>query len=286
MKVVSGSASVPMDRKIPQIFESLRPGSVSDGFWDYYKVQSENAADNPQEQLVRFVSDIRDFLQPGGTALSVGCGFGIQEILLSFLCPDLKIVGVDILDDKRAETKIRSMKVIADQVRADRVEPLLADGGRLPFREASFDCVIAIDSLSHADYMREDRHLEASQSLLLAEMSRLVRPGGHLAVVDNSSLSPRNVMRKSGTSCHPVNPFYLGMVLERLGHDHVRILPYYDLTGRTDLRARVASILLKRSHTLGILLAPLFMLSARKRPESSFHRRDDHSTLRGSSAGP
>jgi len=269
MKLVSGSASVPMARKIPQIFESLRPGSVADGFWGYYKVESENAANNPQAQLVRFVSDLRDFLQPSGSALSVGCGFGIQEILLSFLCPDLKIVGVDILDDKRAETKIHSMKEIADQVHADRVAPILADGGRLPFRGASFDYVMAIDSMSHADYMREDRDLEASQSLLLAEMSRLVRPGGHLAVVDNSSLSPRNVMLKSGTSCHPVNPFYLGMVLERLGHDDVRILPYYDLTGRTDLRARVANILLRRSNALGILLAPLFMLSSRKRPESS-----------------
>src|SRR5881296_1286182 len=269
MKVVDSSAYILAPREIPQIFLSLGRRSVSDGFWDYYKVDVENAARNPQERLLRFVSDIRDFLQPTGRALSVGCGFGVQEILLSFLCPDLEIVGVDILDDKRAETKIRSMKVIADQVRADRVEPLLADGGRLPFREASFDCVIAIDSLSHADYMREDRNLEASQSLLLAEMSRLVRPGGHLAVVDNSSMSPRNVMRKSGTSCHPVNPFHLGMVLERLGHDDVRILPYYDLTGRIDLRARVANILLKRSHTLGILLAPLFMLSARKRPESS-----------------
>jgi len=269
MKVVSGSASVPMAREVPRIFESVRPGSVSDGFWHYYKVETENAVINPQEQMVRFVSDIRDFLQPTGCALSVGCGFGIQEILLSFLCPDLKIVGVDILDDKRTETKIRSMKVIANQVRADRVEPLLADGGRLPFREASFDCVFAIDSLSHADYMREDRDLEASQSLLLAEMSRLVRPGGHLAVVDNSSMSPRNVMRKSGTSCHPVNPFYLGTVLERLGHDDVRILPYYDLTGRMDLRARIAKIFLKRSNALGILLAPLFMLSARKRAESS-----------------
>ena len=269
MKVVSGSASVQMAREIPQIFESLRPGSVPGGFWDYYKVEAENAASNPQERLIRFVSDIRDFLEPTGRALSVGCGFGVQEILLSFLCPDLEIVGVDILDDKRSEAKIRSTKVVADHVRADRVSPLLADGGRLPFRDGRFDYVIAIDSLSHADYMREDRDLEGSQSLLLAEMSRVVRPGGHLVVVDNSSMSPRNVMRKSGTSCHPVNPFYLRMVLERLGHDDVRILPYYDLTGRTDLRARVANLLLKRSHTLGILLAPLFMLSARKRPESS-----------------
>jgi len=112
-----------MPRELPQIFQSLTPGSVSVGFWDYYKVDPENAANNPQEQLVRFVSDIRDFLQPSGSALSLGCGFGIQEILLSFLCPDLKIVGVDILDDKRAETKIHSMKVIADQVHAHRVTP-------------------------------------------------------------------------------------------------------------------------------------------------------------------
>jgi len=266
MKVVDGSASVPMARGIPQIFESIRPGSIADGFWDYYKVEKQNAGSNPQEQLVRFVSDIRAFLQPTGIVLSVGCGFGVQEILLSFLCPDLKIVGVDILDNKRVETKVRSMKVVADQIRADRVAPLLADGGRLPFRDGSFDCVLAIDSLSHADYMREDRDLEVSQSLLLAEMSRAVRPGGQLAVVDTSCMSPRNVMRKSGTSCHPVNPFYVGMVLERLGHDGVRILPYYDLAGRTDLRAWVANIVLERSMKLGILLAPLFMLSARKRP--------------------
>ena len=265
MKLVGGSASVPTAREIPKIFDSLKPGSVSDGFWDYYKVDVQNAARNPQERLIRFVSDIRDFLQPTGSALSVGCGFGVQEILLSFLCPELKIVGVDILDDKRVETKIRSMKFIADQVRADRVAPLLADGGRLPFREGSFDYVIAIDSLSHADYMREDRDLEGSQSLLLAEMSRVVRPGGHLAVVENSSMSPRNVMRKSGTSCHPVNPFYVGTVLKRFGHDEVRIIPYYDLTGRSDLPARVANIVLKHSKALGILLAPLFMLSARKR---------------------
>jgi len=82
-------------------------------------------------------------------------------------------------------------------------------------------------------------------------------------------------MRKSGTSCHPVNPFYLGTVLERLGHDDVRILPYYDLSGRTDLRARAVNLVLKHSNALGILLAPLFMLSARKRPESPRHSQGD-----------
>lgn len=94
-------------------------------------------------------------------------------------------------------------------------------------------------------------------------------------MVDNSTISARNVIRKSGTSCHPVDPLYLGTVLEHLGHDDVRILPYCDLTGRTDLRARIVNVVLKRSHALTILLAPLFMLSARKRPEVPEQSHDD-----------
>jgi len=55
MKVVGGSASAPMAREVPRIFESVRPGSVRDGFLVYYKVEAENAVINPQELMVRFV---------------------------------------------------------------------------------------------------------------------------------------------------------------------------------------------------------------------------------------
>src|SRR5439155_18130425 len=131
-----------------------------------------------QNRLLRFVSDVNAFLRPGGLILSVGCGYGVHEILLSLLCPEIQVVGVDILDDKRSRKKISSMKEIAKHVGADRVTPLLADGGHLPFQDESFECVLAIDSLSHADYMREDRDLQESQGLLLTEMSRVVRPKG------------------------------------------------------------------------------------------------------------
>lgn len=249
---------------VPKIFESVRDGSVAGGFWTYYGVDSRNAAVNAQERLLRFMSDIAGFVRPSGRVLSVGCGYGLDEILLSFLCPELEILGVDILDDLRSDAKIRSMKSIARQVRSDRVTPLLADGGRLPFEDGSFDCVMAIDSLSHADYMREDRDLEQSQGLLLAEMSRVVRAGGQLAVIENSALSPRNVMRKRGTYCHPVNPFYLKSVLRRLGYQDVRTIPYYDLTGKRGPSARFVGAVMRRSNALGTIFAPFFLLRARK----------------------
>ena len=250
---------------IPNIFESVKPGSVANGFWAYYEVDSMNANVNPQAHFLRFMAAISGFVRPSGDVLSVGCGYGLNEVLLSFLCPGVDIVGVDILDDLKSDAKIRSMKEISKQVQSDGVAPLLADGGRLPFRDETFDCALAIDSLSHADYNREDRRLEQSQGLLVKEMSRVVRPGGQLAVIDNSAMSPRNVMRKSGSSCHPVNPFYLRSVLRRLGYQQVHIAPYYDLTANTSVSARFMGTVLKRSHALSLLVSPFFMLSGRKK---------------------
>jgi len=253
---------IPM---VPKIFELVRVGSVENGFWAYYDVDSRNAAVNPQASLVRLISAISSFVRPTGSVLSLGCGYGLNEIFLSFLCPDVELVGVDILDDVKSDAKIRSMKEIARQVQSDGVTPLLADGGRLPFRDGGFDCALAIDALSHADYNREHLDLEQSQGLLLEEMSRVVRPGGQLAVIENSAMSPRNVMRKSGSTCHPVNPFYLRSALRRLGYKQIRTVPYYDLTASRNMSARFVSVVLKRSNALGLLLAPFFMLSARKR---------------------
>lgn len=265
MGQASDRNSIPaMETTVPRIFESVGPGSVGSGFWEYYNVDARNATINPQGSLLRLMSRINEFLQPSGRVLSVGCGYGLNEILLGCLRPELEIVGVDILDDARSDTKIRSMKAIITQVRSDQVTPLLADGGRLPFHEESFDCVLAIDSLSHADYMRGAQDLEQSQGLLLAEMSRAVRPGGRLGVIENSATSPRNVMRKGRTSCHPVNPFYLKSVLEEIGFGDIHTVPYYDLTGKRNLQARCIGAVLKRSNTFGMLLAPFFMLSARK----------------------
>lgn len=249
---------------IENIFESIRETDVPAGFWEYYQIDIGNILEGSADGLVRFVSDMIPFLSPSGRLLSVGCGYGLNEIVLSFMTPGIEVVGVDILDDKKTDAKIRSMQAVIRRLHAELVTPLLADGGGLPFRDGSFDCVLAIDSISHADYMREKSDLQSSQRLLLMEMSRVVRPGGRLGVVDNSVMSPRNVMLRSGTLCHPVNPFYLKSVLEELDFEEVKISPYLDLTGRIDARARFMRALLTRSRTAAFLLAPLFMLSAKK----------------------
>src|SRR5438309_7148324 len=137
----------------PNIFEAVRGTDVAPQFWEYYHLDVSNISPGDADGLTRFVTDVWSFLAPSGRLLSVGCGYGLNEIVLGFLSPGLHIVGVDILDDKRSNAKIRSMRVIARQVHATLVYPILADGAGLPFRDNSFDCALAVDSLSHPDYV-------------------------------------------------------------------------------------------------------------------------------------
>ena len=242
----------------------LRDGDVSAGFWDYYGVDPGRPRANPQEKYARDIQALLANCAPAGRVLSVGCGYGLNEILLSFLDDGVDVViGVDILDDTNSDAKIRSMNGIVRRVGANRVRSLLADAGRLPFRSGSFDCVVAIDCLSHADYTRSDLDLLENQRVLLEEMARVLQSGGLMSVVENNGMSPRNVMRKHGTTCHPVNPFYLRSVLEQLGFDGCRLVPYYDLADREDVRARVARGVIHRSDSLGLFIAPWFILHGR-----------------------
>jgi len=249
---------------VPRVFEALRDGDVAPGFWEYYGVDPRRPHVNPQEKSARTIRALIEHCRPQGRILSVGCGYGLYEILLSFLDDRVdEIIGVDILDSKGSDAKIQSMTRFVGRTRADRVRALLADAGRLPFRRESFDSVIAIDCLSHADYMRDDRDLRESQRFLLDEMVRVLRIGGLLAVVENNEMSPRNVMRKHCTFCHPVNPFYLRSVLRRLGFNACCIVPYYDLAERRDWKAQVARGVLDRSSSLSLFIAPLFILHGR-----------------------
>jgi len=254
-----------MRDSVPRIFEVLEEGDVPAAFWRYFSVDPARRGSNPQGLLERTVQALLRVETPRGRVLSVGCGYGLHEVLLAALVPEAdRIVGVDILDDKKSAEKIRTMQAILRRLRLGRVTAMLADAGRLPFRSGSFDAVVAIDCLSHADYVREHLSLEAGQALLLREMVRVTGPRGLVAVLENNLLSPRNVMSKHGTMCHPVNPFFLRSILKRSGFPRTRVLPFYDLHGRRDLPARAAGAVLRMSRSLGLFVAPWFVLTARR----------------------
>ncbi len=100
--------------------------------------------------------------------LDVGCGTGqfAAQVLDRF--PGTDVWGLDLsagmLDRARAR----------DLATADRLHLVQGDSERLPFADDSFDVVTCAHSFHH--YPRQDR--------VVAEMHRVLRPGGRLLIID------------------------------------------------------------------------------------------------------
>jgi SAM-dependent methyltransferase len=92
--------------------------------------------------------------------MDLGCGAGDSVDLFRAVVPDVSWVGVDIEDSPE----------VAGRTRAD-AEFVTFDGRSLPFVDASFELVYCKQVLEHVEHPRE----------LLAEVARVLQPGGHLA---------------------------------------------------------------------------------------------------------
>jgi SAM-dependent methyltransferase len=92
--------------------------------------------------------------------LDLGCGAGDSVDLFRSVDPQVSWVGADI--EHSAE--------VAGRTRTD-AEFVSFDGRRLPFDDSSFELVYCKQVLEHVEHPRE----------LMAEITRVLRPGGHLA---------------------------------------------------------------------------------------------------------
>lgn len=92
--------------------------------------------------------------------LDLGCGAGGSVDLFRSVDPQVNWVGADIEDSAE----------VAGRTRTD-AEFVSFDGRRLPFEDSSFELVYCKQVLEHVEHPRE----------LMAEVARVLRPGGHLA---------------------------------------------------------------------------------------------------------
>jgi SAM-dependent methyltransferase len=92
--------------------------------------------------------------------MDLGCGAGDSVDLFRSVDPSVSWVGVDI--EASAE--------VSERTRAD-AEFVTFDGRTLPFEDASFELVYCKQVLEHVEHPRE----------LVAEVARVLEPGGHLA---------------------------------------------------------------------------------------------------------
>jgi ubiquinone/menaquinone biosynthesis C-methylase UbiE len=116
-------------------------------------------------------------LQPGLHVLDVGCGPGVHlPVFAERVSPGGSVVGLDQESDRLQI----AAEVCADLIAAGVVRLEQADATALPFAHDELDVAWASAVLHHV----------VDQAAMLAEMTRVVRPGGLVAIIDgDDSLS-------------------------------------------------------------------------------------------------
>jgi SAM-dependent methyltransferase len=139
------------------------------GYWEQSVEEVASAEEYGQaaEQLCLAVLDRAD-ISDGKRVLDVGCGFGGTIACLNDRYADLHLTGLNI--DPRQLERARSL-IVADN--SNVIEFVEGDAAELPFADGSFDGVLAVECAFHFDRER-----------FLAEVGRVLRPGGTLAISD------------------------------------------------------------------------------------------------------
>jgi ubiquinone/menaquinone biosynthesis C-methylase UbiE len=100
--------------------------------------------------------------------LDVGCGTGLFATRIRSALPAARVWGVDLVAAMLAKGAGRWRQY------AGTITPIQGDSERLPFVSGSFDVVTCANSFHHYPH----------QSRAVAEMRRVLRPGGRLMLVD------------------------------------------------------------------------------------------------------
>ena len=168
----------------PALFDAIAPSYditnwlMTGGLWGVWRASFKRHAPIPA----------------GGRVLDVGCGTAELSLLIARMGAR-EVVGVDLSEGMLALGRAK----IARSVHSGRIVLQRGDATALPFPEASFDAAAS------AFVMRNVPDLDS----MLAEMARVVRPGGHVVVMELSH-PPSALVRGLFTPFFRVMPPLLG----------------------------------------------------------------------------
>jgi ubiquinone/menaquinone biosynthesis C-methylase UbiE len=112
---------------------------------------------------------------PGSkTVLDVGCGPGLDAVAMAKLAIDGHVTGIDISSDMLVEAR----KLAASESVASNTTFVEGSADKLPFADASFEAVRAerLFQVLPKDIFPPER--------IFSEMLRVLKPGGHLVLID------------------------------------------------------------------------------------------------------
>lgn len=148
----------------------------SDGARRYYKETAGTAAQSSTTLTQRAVLRMLDAVGPvSGMAVDVGCGIGSNLTALQGVAE--RVLALDISSSALREARLHT---------AGMVPAMVADASRLPLRSGSALLVLCSEVLEHVSDLR----------VVLAEIHRILVPGGWLLVTSPSYLNPMGVRKK------------------------------------------------------------------------------------------
>ncbi|MFJ3978009.1 methyltransferase domain-containing protein [Streptomyces sp. NPDC090021] len=146
-------------------------GNIHVGYWD-------DDQDLPIAEATDRLTDLvaeRLAPQPGQRLLDVGCGNGLPALRIAQR-RRVRVTGITV---SRPQVEQASREADGSEARG-LVDFQFADAMKLPYEDGSFEGAWAIESLLHMP----------DQSAALAEIHRVVRPGGRLVVADLCQRQP------------------------------------------------------------------------------------------------
>jgi demethylmenaquinone methyltransferase/2-methoxy-6-polyprenyl-1,4-benzoquinol methylase len=161
-----GYEQVPRDAKAGRVRE------VFDSVADKYDVMNDLMSFGVHRLWKRFTLS-QTGLKPGQAALDVAGGTG--DLALG-MARQVGPTGRVVLSDINAAMLARGRDRLLDAGVAGQVEYVLANAERLPFEDASFDCVTIGFGLRNV----------TDKPAALREMARVLKPGGQLLVLEFS----------------------------------------------------------------------------------------------------
>src|SRR5437870_9566147 len=141
------------------------PESNVDDVRKRFGATAERVADHSRQQVEVVREQLRTFVAPAGDerALDVGTGAGTLALALAPLVRE--VVGVDVVPE---------LLEAARRAAPENASFVEADATKLPFERGSFDLACCRRTLHHV----------ARPELVVAELARVIRPGGTLFVDD------------------------------------------------------------------------------------------------------